>query len=43
VPFLAFDTEIRTVICTTNAIESPNARHRRAIKARGHFPPSRPR
>jgi putative transposase len=26
VPFLAFDREIRTVICTTNAIESLNAR-----------------
>jgi putative transposase len=26
VPFLAFDREIRTVICTTNAIESINAR-----------------
>jgi putative transposase len=38
VPFLNFDPEIRTVICTTNAIESLNARFRRAIKARGHFP-----
>jgi len=38
VPFLAFDTEIRTVICTTNAIESINARIRRAVNARGHFP-----
>lgn len=38
VPFLAFDREIRTVICTTNAIESINARLRRAVKARGHFP-----
>jgi putative transposase len=38
VPFLAFDVEIRTVICTTNAIESINARLRRAVKARGHFP-----
>jgi putative transposase len=28
-PFLAFDTEIRTIVCTTNAIES--------INARGHF------
>jgi putative transposase len=26
------------VICSTNAIESLNARYRRAIKARGHFP-----
>ena len=38
VPFLAFDPEIRRVICTTNAIESVNARIRRAVKARGHFP-----
>ena len=38
VPFLAFDLEIRTVICTTNAIESINARLRRAVNARGHFP-----
>jgi putative transposase len=38
VPFLAFDREIRTVICPTNAIESINARLRRAVNARGHFP-----
>lgn len=38
VPFLAFDAEIRTVIYTTNAIESINARIRKAVKARGHFP-----
>jgi transposase-like protein len=38
VPFLAFDTEIRTLITTTNAIESLNARFRRPVKARGHFP-----
>jgi putative transposase len=37
-PFLAFDPEIRTVIATTNAIESLNARFRRAVRARGHFP-----
>ena len=37
VPFLRFDREIRTVICTTNAIESINARLRRAVNARGHF------
>ena|ERR1022692_262730 len=35
--FLRFDREIRTVICTTNAIESINARLRRAVSARGHF------
>jgi putative transposase len=38
VPFLQFDKEIRTVVCTTNAIESINARIRRAVNARGHFP-----
>lgn len=38
VPFLSFDVEIRKIICTTNAIESVNARIRRAVKARGHFP-----
>ncbi|KDA40509.1 hypothetical protein BMG523Draft_04687 [Frankia sp. BMG5.23] len=37
-PFLAFDAEIRRVICSTNAIESVNARIRRAVRARGHFP-----
>jgi len=35
---LRFDREIRTVICTTNALESINARLRRAVNARGHFP-----
>ena len=38
VPFLAFDQEVRQVIYTTNAIESVNARIRKAVKARGHFP-----
>jgi transposase-like protein len=38
VPFLSFDPEIRTIIYTTNAVESLNARFRRAVKARGHFP-----
>jgi transposase-like protein len=38
VPFLDYDIEIRRVICSTNAIESLNARYRRAVKARGHFP-----
>lgn len=36
--FLAFDAEIRRIICSTNAIESVNARIRRAVRARGHFP-----
>lgn len=38
VPFLDYDAEIRRVICSTNAIESVNARYRRAVRARGHFP-----
>lgn len=38
VPFLDYDVDIRRVICSTNAIESLNARYRRAIRARGHFP-----
>ena len=37
-PFLRFDPEIRTIIYTTNSIESLNARFRRAVRARGHFP-----
>ncbi len=38
IPFLDYHLEIRTVICSTNAIESLNARYRRAVRARGHFP-----
>ncbi len=38
IPFLDYDVEIRRVLCSTNAIESLNARYRRAIKVRGHFP-----
>jgi putative transposase len=38
VPFLSFDPDVRQVIYTTNAIESVNARIRKAVKARGHFP-----
>lgn len=38
VPFLQFDTEIRRVVCTTNAIESVNARIRKAVRSRGLFP-----
>jgi putative transposase len=38
VPFLGFDVEIRKIVCSTNAIESVNARIRRAVRARGHFP-----
>ena len=38
IPFLDYDIEIRRVIFSTNAIESLNARYRRAVRARGHFP-----
>ena len=38
IPFLDYDLEIRKVLCSTNAIESLNARYRRAVKAGGHFP-----
>ena len=38
IPFFAFPPEIRRVIYTTNAIESVNARLRKIIKTRGHFP-----
>lgn len=37
-PFLSFPQEIRTMIYTTNAIESLNARFRAATRRRGHFP-----
>ena len=38
IPFFTFPPEIRRVISTTNAIESVNARVRKIIKTRGHFP-----
>ena len=38
IPFFAFQPQIRRVIYTTNAIESINARLRKIIKTRGHFP-----
>ena len=38
VPFLAYSPEIRSVIYSTNAIESLHARFRRSVRARGHFP-----
>ena len=38
IPFFAFPPPIRRVIYTTNAIESVNARLRKIIKTRGHFP-----
>lgn len=38
IPFLDYNTEIRRVLFSTNAIESLNARYVRAVRARGHFP-----
>ena len=38
IPFFTFPPAIRRVIYTTNAIESINARLRKIIKTRGHFP-----
>ena len=38
VPFLEFPVEIRSLIYTTNGIESLNARFRQAVRRRGHFP-----
>jgi putative transposase len=38
VPFLQFDSAIRKVIYTANAIESINFQLRKIIKNRGHFP-----
>ena len=38
VPFFAFHPDVRRLIYTTNAIEALNAKLRRAVRARGHFP-----
>ena len=38
IPFLEFDSAIRKVVYTTNAIESVNFQLRKIIKNRGHFP-----
>ena len=38
IPFLEFPPELRKLVYTTNAIESLNARFRRAVRHRGHFP-----
>jgi putative transposase len=38
VPFLEFPVELRKIVYTTNSIESLNARFRRAVRHRGHFP-----
>ena len=38
IPFFAFAPEIRTIMYTTNAIESLNMSLRKIIKMRGSFP-----
>jgi putative transposase len=38
IPFFAFPDDVRRIIYTTNSIESLNARLRRAVRTRGHFP-----
>jgi putative transposase len=38
IPFFAFPQEVRRILYTTNAIEALNAKLRRAVRARGHFP-----
>ena len=37
-PFFAFPDEVRRIVYTTNSIESLNAKLRRAVATRGHFP-----
>jgi putative transposase len=37
-PFLAFPKEIRTILYTTNVIESLNFQLRRVLRPKGHFP-----
>ncbi len=38
IPFFAFPEGVRRIISTTNAIEASNAKLRRAVRTRGHFP-----
>jgi putative transposase len=38
IPFFAFPGDVRRIIYTTNAIEALNAKLRRAVRTRGHFP-----
>ena len=38
VPFLDFPPDLRRILYTTNAIESFNARVRKLINGKGHFP-----
>jgi putative transposase len=38
IPFFALPDDVRRIMYTTNAIESLNAKLRRAVRTRGHFP-----
>lgn len=38
IPFFGFADDVRRIVYTTNAIEGLNAKLRRAVRARGHFP-----
>jgi putative transposase len=38
IPFLAFPTDVRRVVYTTNSIEALHRQIRKTIKTRGHFP-----
>ena len=38
IPFYAIPADVRKLVYTTNAIEALNAKLRRAVRARGHFP-----
>ena len=37
-PFVVYPVSVPRILYTTNAIESLNAKLRRAVRARGHFP-----
>ena len=38
IPFFALPDDVRRIVYTTNAIEALNAKLRRAVRTRGHFP-----
>lgn len=38
IPFFAFSAPVRTLIYTTNAIESLHSQVRKSIRNKGHFP-----
>src|SRR3954453_8337362 len=38
IPFFGFADDVRRIVYTTNSIEALNAKLRRAVRARGHFP-----